>query len=143
VIRPALGGHRGNSGFSLLEVLIAMAVLTVGAGSLIALFAAASSTHRRSVDRTRAALVADEIVAQAQLLYSPDVKPEDLDAAMKTRLPELIGDYRWEIKTFHPQGEGWTEAELWVHIAIRWRRSGKAREEEFDTVLLPRDVGVP
>lgn len=126
------------AGFSLLEVLIAMVVFAVGAGSLIALFAAGSSTHKRSVDRTRAALVAERVIAEAQFLYTSGTKPEELTERLPSRLPEEIDGYRHVVTAFHPGGEEWSPLELYLQVEIRWKRSGKARAETFATILLPR-----
>ena len=54
------------AGFSLLEVLVAMFILSIGAASVLALYAAAARTHRRSVDRTHAALIAERVFAEIQ-----------------------------------------------------------------------------
>lgn len=127
-----------TAGFSLLEVLIAMVVLALGAGSLIALFAAGSSTHKRSVDRTRAALVAERVIAEAQFLYTSGIKPKDLTERLRSRLPEEIDGYRHQVTAFHPEGDEWSELELYLQVEIRWKRSGRSRAETFATIILPR-----
>lgn len=132
------GPRSHRQGFSLIEVLIAMVVLGIGAASLIALFAAGSSTHKRSVDRTRAALVAERVIAEAGLVYRQGVSPEEVVEKLRQRLPEEIDGYRHQIVAFHPVGEEWSAEELFVQVEIRWKRSGRARAETFATILLPR-----
>ena len=139
-----------REGFSLLEVLIAMVILTVGATSLIALFAAASRTHKRAIDRTRAALVAEGLFADVQARYHVGVDLKDLLKQIETIRPEQIDGYYWEIRLHQPGLEGsrrgddfgeaaesWEESELVVRIAIRWGQGAQAREEVYSTVLLP------
>ena len=84
-------------GFSLLEVLVAMAIFTVGATSILALFAAAAATHKRSVDRTRAAMVAEGVVAEVQARYYPGQDLGDLEGSVRRELPEKIDGYTWTI----------------------------------------------
>ncbi len=130
--------HRSRRGFSLIEVLIAMVILGLGAGSLVALFAAGSSIHKRSVDRTRAALVAERVFSEAGLVYTQGVSPGDVVGKLRQRLPEVIDGYRHEVIAFHPEGDEWSDQELYVQAEIRWKRSGRARAETFATILLPR-----
>jgi type II secretion system protein I len=84
-------------GFSLLEVLVAMAIFTVGATSILALFAAAAATHKRSIDRTRAAMVAEGVVAEVQARYFPGQDLGDLESAVRRELPEKIDGYTWTV----------------------------------------------
>ncbi len=128
----------GHGGFSLIEVLIAMLILSVGAASILALFAAAASTHRRSVDRTHAALVAERVFSEARAAYRFGKTAEEVLAELKTRLPEEIGGYRHEVLLFHPEGPEWAETELVARVTVRWRESGADRAESFATILLPR-----
>ncbi len=132
------GGFTGSQGFSLLEVLIAMFVLSVGAASVISLFAAGSSTHRRSVDRTRAALVAEQVIAEAAIAYVPGRTAAEIPGVVQGRLPAVIDGYRFDLTVAHPQGKEWQPSELVVHVAVRWQESGQARAETFTTILLPR-----
>ncbi len=130
--------HQKRRGFSLIEVLIAMVILGLGAASLVALFAAGSSIHKRSVDRTRAALVAERVFSEAGFVYTQGVSPGDVVAKLRQRLPEEIDGYRHEILAFHPDGDEWSDQEMYVQVEIRWKRSGRARAETFATILLPR-----
>ncbi len=123
-----------------------MAILSIGATSLIALFAAASSAHKRAIDRTHAALVAEELFSEVQSRYRAGADLKDLLKNMKEGLPEQIDGYYWQI-TLHQPGAGkkkndeqeWGEHELLVRAVIRWSRAAEAREEEYITILLPRD----
>ncbi|MBI4585234.1 MAG: prepilin-type N-terminal cleavage/methylation domain-containing protein [Planctomycetes bacterium] len=135
-----------RAGFSLIEVLIAMVILSIGATSLIALFAAASSAHKRAVDRTHAALVAEELFSEVQSRYRVEVDLKELLKSMKESLPEQIDGYFWQI-TLHQPAAGkmktgereWGEHELLVRAVIRWSRAAESREEEYLTILLPRN----
>ena len=67
-----------SSGFSLIEVLIAMFILSIGAASVLSFYAAAASTHKRSIDRTHAALVAERVFSEVQGRYEIGKTAEEL-----------------------------------------------------------------
>lgn len=125
------------AGFSLIEVLIAMLVLSVGAGSLLALFAAGASTHRRAVDRTNAALIAESVMSELRSSYQHGMDAEAVVATVKARLPEEQGSYRYDVLLFHPEGDEWAETELYARVTVRWRTGGSDRAESFHAVLTP------
>ena len=58
--------RKGEEGFTLLEILMAMIVLAVGGVSVLSLFAAAVSLQYKSVVSDREAKLLPEIVASAQ-----------------------------------------------------------------------------
>jgi prepilin-type N-terminal cleavage/methylation domain-containing protein len=141
-------------GFSLLEVLIAMFILSIGAASVLALFAAAASTHKRSVDRTHAALLAERLFSDIQGRYEPEMTAKELTKLVEDEVPEAWGNYTWEVYLFHPaegaafgrrrgdeDDEEWSEDELFARIIIRWQQKANARSVTFHSILLPRNVG--
>lgn len=150
---PSTAARR--SGLSLVEVLVAMLILTIGATSLLALFASASSTHKRAVDRTHAALVAEQILSMVQSRYKADVDLGDLTRALQDELPTKIDGYFWDVAVYRP-GEGsaaekdaddeegattrWMEDELIVRVAVKSSEAAESREEVYTTILLPRGV---
>jgi type II secretion system protein I len=97
--------RRRRDGFSLLEVLVAMVILTIGATSLIALFAAAAATHKRSVDRTKAAMIAEEILSEVKARYVPGIDLEELEASLHSGIEETIEGYRWSVLLVRPADE--------------------------------------
>lgn len=151
MLRP---GRLRRQGFSLMEVLIAMMILTAGATSVIALFAVASSTHKRAVDRTRSALIAEEIFSQVQALYRFETEPQEILSRLKQTVPAKIDGYYWEVILYQPgrdsrrsrrssrrsepKDSAWGEEELVVRVAVKWAQAARPREEIYSTILLPR-----
>ena len=152
---PSTAGRSG--GFSLIEVLVAMFVLSIGAASVLSFFAAAASTHKRSVDRTHAALVAERVFSEVQGRYVVGKNADELTEELEKELPESWGSYRAEVYCFHPAdgrvrrklGEDnpaggaaveWQEEELFVRVIIRWRQKANSRAETFHTLMLPRNT---
>jgi prepilin-type N-terminal cleavage/methylation domain-containing protein len=127
-----------TGGFTLTEVLVALLILSIGAASILALFAAAAATHRRAVERTSAALLAERVLAEARGSYFVDRDPEEIVAEVKARLPGDPSGYDYDLSLWHPAGDGWTEDELVVRVAVKWSAGGGVREEVFRAVLLPR-----
>jgi len=58
--------HSRERGFSLLEILIALVILAIGMIGVIALFVSGASLHRRGVDQSSAALLAETILEGTQ-----------------------------------------------------------------------------
>ena len=145
-----------TEGMTLIEVLVAILIFSVGATSLIALFAAASATHKRGVDRTHAALIAEEIFSEVQARYIGQADLESLIADLEDDVPERIDGYAWSL-ILHRPGDGsgkgskrssrykedrgpWSRDELVVRIDVKWGRgsAGAAAGDVYTTILLPR-----
>lgn len=139
-------------GVTLLEILIAMLVLSIGAASVLALFAAGTSTQKRALDRTHAALVAERVVSEVQARYTTAKTAEALTAELRRDLPETFGDYAWEVFLVRPGAASrgssdskdggavdWQPQELVARVLVRWKQSGNARAEAFHAVLLPKN----
>jgi len=149
-------------GFSLLEVLIALMILSIGAASVLALFAGAATTHKRSLDRTQAALVAERVIAEVQARYTVGMTAEMVRERMEKEVARLFGDYRWDLLLVHPaelepdaaasarrdgadgeedgeRAKAWAPHELFVRVDVRWKRSAQERAERYETILLPRN----
>lgn len=53
-----------RSAFTLIEILLAIGILAIGTSTVLFLFTMGARSHRRAVDRTRAALLADAVFNQ-------------------------------------------------------------------------------
>ncbi|MGQ9589900.1 MAG: type IV pilus modification PilV family protein [Planctomycetota bacterium] len=135
---PRLGSRASAGGFSLLEVLVAMFVLSVGAASVLALFAAGASTHRRSVDRTNAVLVAERVFSEVRAAYRVGRSAGEVGEIVRKALPEEIGGYRYELELIEPEGDAFREGELVVRVTVRWRLAAAERSDSFFELILPR-----
>ncbi len=129
---------RGDRGFSLLEVLIAMFVLSVGAASVLALFAAAAATHRRSVDRTNAVLVAERVFSEVRANYRVGRSPSEVLESVRKALPEAIAGYRYELRLAEFDGGAPRGGELLVLVRVWWRLAASERSEVFYELILPQ-----
>lgn len=57
-----------SQGFTILEVLLAVVILTIGASAVIAMQAVVSNANRQTVQRIEAAVIADQALARMQLV---------------------------------------------------------------------------
>jgi len=72
---------RRTRGFTLLEVIIALAILVLGLSAILPLFAVGTASHQRGIDQTMVSLIAPHITARLQeRLYElnpPDLKDQE------------------------------------------------------------------
>lgn len=59
-------GRRSPHAFTLIEVLIAIAILVIGMVGVLAAFASAIGLHQRGIDQTSAAMLAETVLRQKQ-----------------------------------------------------------------------------
>ncbi len=60
--------HSSSSGFSLVEVVLALAVVAVGLITIIGLFPQGLSSARRAMDDSLSAMVAQDVIAERRIL---------------------------------------------------------------------------
>ena len=148
--------RKSTTGFSLLEVIVAIGIVTVGVTAVLALFAAGVDTHKRSIDQSNAALAAQGIASELEAKYTVaridawklktgrtkkkvDERDylQDIPARGKDP-PEIAGfpGYLYGVKFTPLDAEG--NAVL-ARISILWRKGGGTpAAEEFPLVLLKR-----
>ncbi len=121
---------RRPRGFSLVEILIALAILAVGMVSVFALFGAATITHRRGVDHTNVGLLALAALSEAKEALTGDGTPVDV---ADQKLPGFPDAYTYDIE-YEPLGDD--RLEYKVVVTVKFQRGGEPHTEVFETVLL-------
>ncbi len=126
-------GHP-EAGFTLMEMLVALGVLTTGMVSVLGLFAFALGIHKEAVDRTNSAasaeMVKSQVLSNLEARWSDgESYPEDIPT---TPVPDLPG-YEYQVE-FTEAGEG-----EWVaKIIVLWGPKERRRRAEFPTIVLQR-----
>lgn len=144
-----------TGGFSLLEVLVAVGIVTVGITAVLALFAAGVDVHKRAVDQTNAALAVQSLASELEARYTVaqvdawvaqagkkskrKVRPsdflKDVDERKPVEIPGFPG-YRYSVEytALDPEGNA-----VLARFKVFWRQGGAlAVAEEMPVVLLKR-----
>jgi type II secretory pathway pseudopilin PulG len=66
------------SGFTILEVVIALGILAFGSVAVISLFASAVRQYKDAVNTTQMALLADQVLAEAQTKLDSTANPTEI-----------------------------------------------------------------
>ena len=128
-----MGAAKVRKGFTLIEMLIAVAVLAVGLTSALYLFSAAMRNQAEAILAQRAADLAEAVIAQlsANLTSSADLKKLAKKKASHPDFPNM----RYSVHILPLDNE---EQELLVAVDVEWVWRGRAIRRRFSTVLLRR-----
>lgn len=119
-------------GFTLLEILISLAILALAVATILPLFAVGTASHKNGIDQTRVRLIAPHIAARIQeRLYSPN--PVDL---VDQEYSEAGRSYRYDA-AFTPLDPRDPLAPAFiVKVKVKWLENGVEQGEQFETILL-------
>lgn len=108
--------HRPHArGFSLVEVMVSLVLFSVGVLGVVGLQAKAMQFTAQAQDRSRAALLANELVSQ--MWHQQSAMPSD----------EQIALWKGRVTNELPDGAGSvTSSDGLVTVAIEWSRAGTA-----------------
>jgi general secretion pathway protein I len=135
-------GPRGQVGFSLIEVLVAFAILAISLGVLMQIFSRASLTTSASVQYSRAAALASsrlEAVGTAISLEPGAVTGEPEDGmAWEVNIAPLEGDALTQLGIATDDGLGFVPpaAPYRVTATVLWKDGDKVRRLSLSTLQL-------
>ena len=123
-----------NRGFTLLEIIISMAILVLGLSAILPLFAVGTASHKRGIDETMVSLIAPHITARLQeRLY--EVNPQPL---RDQEYAEVGRVYKYDA-TFTPLDLSDKDRMAFiVRVTVRWSENASLHSESFSTILLRR-----
>ncbi|MCZ7646517.1 MAG: prepilin-type N-terminal cleavage/methylation domain-containing protein [Planctomycetota bacterium] len=146
---PRYPRRRAAQGMTLVEVLIASAILVFGMAGVLAIMGSALRTHQRARDETHATLVGASILAELQSQFASGIKPREIaersaeawpdDPRFKytVRLESLTPRRRPVPGGFDfPVGE-----EFYVEVKVLWSDARDDKSAIFRTIqfLRPRE----
>ncbi|MCA8962616.1 MAG: hypothetical protein KDC38_18955, partial [Planctomycetes bacterium] len=116
--------------------IIALGILAIGIASAIALFAAATAAHKRAIDRTHAAAIAEQVFADVESALERGRGIEEVTAsppldAVRANYP----GYEVELDFYEVSGETASD-EILLDVHVRWRFRGRDSEEVFQQLLV-------
>jgi len=123
--------RRDESGFTLIEVLIALLVLVSGMVSVIALFTHSVGVHRAAVDDARTALVAEQVLDRLRIEWDRSGNSGAVAAVDLSDETFRPFDVTAEVASI----DGHADA-LAVTVKLAWARGAKEQEETFVSILL-------
>ncbi|HUT35385.1 MAG TPA: prepilin-type N-terminal cleavage/methylation domain-containing protein [Planctomycetota bacterium] len=123
---------RNGAGFTIIEVLLAIGILAVSITAVLFLFAMGMRSHRRALDRTRAAMLAETVVSQVQADFRPAYPATAIANATHPDFPGFTYDV-----TFTPLYGGTSFYR--ASVLVRWGDPNAPPEpknsETYETVL--------
>ncbi|MCG2703313.1 MAG: prepilin-type N-terminal cleavage/methylation domain-containing protein [Candidatus Omnitrophica bacterium] len=124
------------TGFTLIEIIIALTILGIGLISVMAYLPVALDASRRASDLTKATLLAREWIENVRAAAYDDITKADTKITDFVPSAEYAGfEYKIEI---NPTGAATFKD---VKVTVRWRLKGKLLEESFQTRIAKYNPG--
>lgn len=130
-----------SSGFTLLECLTALIILSIGLVGVFALFAAGAVSHKKGVDQTTAGIFAQKVLTELQAKFTDETIDALAGRNNRTRTialkdqadPELPGLYKYDLtlQAFDNRREAYAAT-----LRVKWLERGVEQAAVFETVLL-------
>ncbi len=148
--QSAMNGVSHQSGFTLLEVLVAFVLMAMAVVVIAQSFAGGLRNLARTDSYTTAALVADSQMVQVGVLYpvaSGEFNQSDFESESDSRLDK---QYRWsismtpyELEAFDDQLERPGELQLFlVRVIVNWIESGEEKSLQIASLKAgPKEGG--
>lgn len=129
---PSVLDRPRERGFTLIEILVALGILAIGATSALALFAAASAAHKRAIDRTNAANIAEQAFADVESALANGRTGEELN--LEPPFADIASNwpgYQAQLEIY-----GLSTDELLVRVLVYWQYRGQERSETFEQIMM-------
>ena len=131
--RPEAGAGR-RSGFTLLEILLSLGVLVIGASPLLGILTFGAALTRSAQLRTSAASAVDAIQADLDRHLFPVEKGvvQDPVPIVERAVPNAPGVVYSATPYLNPENE----REVRVDVEVQWRSGGVLKKKKFTTLKL-------
>ncbi|MDG1456284.1 MAG: prepilin-type N-terminal cleavage/methylation domain-containing protein [Planctomycetota bacterium] len=127
--------QRSDSGFSLLEVIVALGILAVGVGAAISLFTAGTAAHSRAIDRLKAIEISESVFAAIEGALRDGANIEDIQTS--DLIPSVLESWpgvKVEIAFSTIPKPDFVD-EVVIRLGIRWISRGQQAEEKFEQII--------
>jgi len=138
----SLAAYRSRSqrGMTLIEIMVAFGILVVGLVSIFAMLNAAMRSHKRAMNETEAAIVAESVLADLRAEFQRGRIVRSDGKGLFDTSPDFP-DYavRKTIIPLEPARKGVAGAggdrEFFVRVEVRWSSEGDNKSVHVDSVL--------
>ena len=130
------GAAKGQAGFTLIEVLVSLSILSISLGVLLAVFLQGLDRSRETRDEASARALAESLISQSRAADNPSTGA----SAGKTN------NFSWRLQVV-PYGSAqdqaaWQEGVAQIVTTVTWRGTGGMRSISLSTLrLLPKAGG--
>lgn len=116
-----------------MEVLVALGIMMIGVSVALALFAGATAAHKRAINRTNAAAIAEQAMADIESALRAGASPDELaDSQPFEGLRRDYPGYEVEARFYAGLEDGQPSSDVAVvEIVVRWTAQGQKRDEVF------------
>lgn len=127
-----------EAGFSLMEVVVALAIMTMAISSVLALFTSATAAHRRAIHQVQASELAEWALADIESALIRGVSAEEIleNPPVETMKRDWPG-YRVEVVMLPIAGETGSD-EILVEVSILWESRGRDSRLDFQQIVVRR-----
>ena len=127
---------RSNGGFTLIEIVVTLAILSLGLPVLLQSFSNAANNQRNSQDITTAIYLLKTRMAQIELEGFPDIGQESGDFGENS-------PYRWRSEVHDVVSDEFEEGLRAVNVTVTWLERGKAESTSMTTYFANRQMPQP
>ena len=121
-----------SRGFTLIELMIAIGILTAGMLGILGVLTAASRSQRAAMDDCISATVAETVVADIRRACAFGEGPDDVSDARC----EFDPRYSYSVETMLLDKHA---GEYFVVVKVNWLRRGHERAREFPTIVVSQE----
>lgn len=126
----------GNKGFTLIEIVVTLAILSLGLPVLLQSFSNAANNQRKSEDKTTAMYLLKTRMAQIELEGYPEIGQESGDFGENP-------PYRWRSEVYDVESDNFEEGLRAVNLTITWLGRGKSESTSMTTYIANRQMPQP
>lgn len=147
--------------FTVLEVLVSLVILSVGFAGVLTLIAAGATSHRATVNYTKATQLGASVIADVETRFVPgsrdcayaDVGPEDGNPDVLLARPGQVGarltpqgypqadGFSYEVRFEYPGDQEYlldADRGMLVIVTVYWQDSAGRRSEVFHKIVFPK-----
>jgi len=131
---------RPTRGMTLIEIMVAFAILVVGLVSIFAMLNAALRSHKRAMNETEAAIVAESVLADLRSEFQRGkIVKSDGKGMFEPSVDFPDYSVRKTIVPLEPARKGVAGAggdrEFFVRVEVRWSSQGDNKSVNVDSIL--------